>query len=106
MAAKYLFRAEQAWIKHPTRVCRVGLPHTPGAVLCRYLNSMAAKYLFRADDIQAGEATAQRFTKDKLTGVSNLNDMQALWYEVESGTAHLRLGNLGMVRLAWSSSRT
>ena len=70
-------------------------------MLRRYLNSVAAKYLFRADDIQAGEATAQRFTKDKLTGVSNLHDMQALWYEVESGTAHLRLGNLGMVRLAW-----
>ena len=61
---------------------------------------MAAKYLFRADDIKAGEATAQRFTKDKLTGVSNLNDMQALWYEIESGMAHLRLGNLGMVGLA------
>ena len=72
--------------------------------MCRYLNSMAAKYLFRADDIKAGEATAQRFTKDKLTGVSNLNDMQALWYEIESGMAHLRLGNLGMVSPASETS--
>ena len=75
----------------------MGVPAKHRLRLGRYLNSMAAKYLFRADDVAKGEATAQRFTLDKVTGVSNLTDMQALWYEVESGMAHLRLGNLGMV---------
>ena len=66
-------------------------------MLHRYLNSAAAKALFRAGDIQAAERMAARFTKDG-DQPNNLTDMQAMWYEIEAGTAHARLGQHGMVR--------
>ena len=63
----------------------------------RFLNSAAAKALFRAGDARAGEAMALRFTK---TGdqPSNLTEMQAMWYEVESGAAAAARREYGLVR--------
>ena len=89
-------------------ICHKQATHFPAPVCCltsaerlscRYLNSVAAKALYRADDTRQGDTTAQRFTRDNTSGVSNLGEMQALWYELESGRAYLRQGILGMVRL-------
>lgn len=60
----------------------------------RYLNSMAAKALFRADAIEAGEETAVMFTKDG-DQINNLHDMQHMWYATHSGRAYLRLKDYG-----------
>lgn len=65
---------------------------------CRYLNSTAAKFLFRADRILEAQRMAARFTKDGEQA-SNLYDMQCTWYEIECGNAHLRRKELGQVRL-------
>ena len=63
----------------------------------RYLNSIAAKYLFRADRISEASKMAARFTRDGEQA-NNLYDMQCTWYEIECGSAHLRRDELGQVR--------
>ena len=68
----------------------------PKTWLCRYLNSMAVKWLFRAGEIQRAESTAALFTKDGEQ-VNNLFDMQCMWYEIECGMAHLRKKEYGKV---------
>lgn len=63
---------------------------------CRFLNSQAAKWQFRAGHIEQAEKTAALFTKDG-DQANNLHDMQCMWYEIECGRAHLRRHNLGKV---------
>lgn len=63
---------------------------------CRFLNSTAAKWKFRAGDVEGAEATAALFTKDG-DQVNNLFDMQCTWYEIECGRAWLRRGEHGKV---------
>lgn len=54
----------------------------------RYLNSVAVKALFRAGRIEEAEAMAAKFTKHGEQ-VNSLTEMQAMWYEIECGNAHL-----------------
>lgn len=67
-------------------------------VVCRFLNSQAAKWQFRAGQIEQAEKTAAMFTKDG-DQANNLHDMQCMWYEIECGRAHLQRHNLDKVRL-------
>ena len=66
----------------------------------RYVNSMAAKYMFRNSEVTRAKGTALLFTRgnDKAAAPSDLFEMQVMWYEVESGRAHFQLGDMGMVR--------
>jgi N-alpha-acetyltransferase 15/16, NatA auxiliary subunit len=64
----------------------------------RYVNSMAAKYWFRAGDVQRATDTALLFAVDLDGAASNLNEMQVIWYELEAGCAHAAIRDLGMVR--------
>ena len=64
---------------------------------CRFVNCQAAKWQFRAGQIEQAEKTAAMFTKDG-DQANNLNDMQCMWYEIECGRAHLQRHNLGKVR--------
>ncbi len=71
---------------------------SPFRELCRFLNSTAAKWKFRAGDVEGAEATAALFTKDG-DQVNNLFDMQCTWYEIECGRAWLRRSEYGKVRV-------
>ena len=62
----------------------------------RYLNCQAAKWQFRAGQIEQAEKTAAMFTKDG-DHANNLHDMQCMWYELECGQAHLQRQNYGKV---------
>lgn len=62
----------------------------------RYLNSMAAKALFRAGHVAAAEKMAARFTKDSEQP-NLLYEMQCTWYEIECGHACLRRHDYGRV---------
>lgn len=66
----------------------------------RYVNSMAAKYMFRNGEVTRAKATALLFTRatDAAAAPSDLFEMQVMWYEIESGRAHFKLGDIGMVR--------
>ena len=65
--------------------------------LRRYLNSSAAKALFRQGRIEDAEAMAAKFTKhgDQLNG---LTEMQCMWYEIECGNAYIRRREYGKVQ--------
>ncbi|KAL3138957.1 hypothetical protein ABBQ32_005768 [Trebouxia sp. C0010 RCD-2024] len=60
----------------------------------RFVNCQAAKWQFRAGQIEQAERTAAMFTKDG-DQANNLHDMQCMWYEIECGRAHLQRHNLG-----------
>ena len=64
----------------------------------RYVNSTAAKYWFRAGEPARAKETALLFAVDVDGTVNNLNEMQVMWFELESGRAHAAAGDLGMVR--------
>ena len=79
------------------------MPHAGPRVLtqaplccCRFLNSRAAKAMFRANQIDGAERTAALFTKEG-DQANNLHEMQCMWYEIEGGEAHLRQRQYGKV---------
>lgn len=65
----------------------------------RYVNSMAAKYMFRNGEATRAKDIALLFTRgsDAAAAPSDLFEMQVMWYEIESGRAHFKLGDLAMV---------
>lgn len=87
--------------KAPSHVGAATAGHTVTSVImmldCRFVNCQAAKWQFRAGQIEQAEKTAAMFTKDG-DQANNLHDMQCMWYEIECGRAHLQRHNLGKVR--------
>ncbi|KIR73584.1 peptide alpha-N-acetyltransferase [Cryptococcus deuterogattii CA1014] len=62
----------------------------------RFLNGKAAKYWFRAGDIEKAEQLLGMFTKKDVTPAQDLTDLQSLWFLQESGDAYRLNGNIGM----------
>jgi len=61
----------------------------------RFLNTKSTKYFLRADNLKDAEETVMLFTKQD-NGLTNLFDMQCMWYELEYGASCRRTGDLGM----------
>jgi len=61
----------------------------------RFLNTKSTKYFLRADKLKDAEETVMLFTKQD-NGLTNLFDMQCMWYELEYGASCRRTGDLGM----------
>lgn len=63
----------------------------------RYLNNKATKYFLRANKVSNAMDTIAMFTKDEGTTDPDyaLFELQCVWYELESGEAHERLGAIG-----------
>ncbi|ORY35432.1 NMDA receptor-regulated protein 1-domain-containing protein [Naematelia encephala] len=62
----------------------------------RFLNGKAAKYWLRAGDVKKAEDLVSLFTKKDTSAVSDLTDLQCLWFLTEEGDSYRRNGNLAM----------
>lgn len=61
----------------------------------RYINSKCAKYMLRANKIKEAEETCSKFTREGVSAMENLNEMQCMWFQTECALAYQRLGNYG-----------
>jgi N-alpha-acetyltransferase 15/16, NatA auxiliary subunit len=64
----------------------------------RYINTKAAKYQLRNDESSKALETLGLFTRADSAGgpLSDLLDMQCIWYMTEDGEAQERVGNIGL----------
>ncbi|OTA87776.1 hypothetical protein M434DRAFT_399365 [Hypoxylon sp. CO27-5] len=64
----------------------------------RYINTKAAKYQLRNNENVAALNTMGLFTRNEAPGgpLSDLLDMQSVWYLTEDGEAWVRSGNIGL----------
>ena len=64
----------------------------------RYINTKAAKYQLRNDETTEGLETVGLFTRNDSPGgpMSDLLDMQCVWFMAEDGEAQARKGNVGL----------
>jgi len=61
----------------------------------RYINSKCAKYMLRAGMIKEAEEMCSKFTREGVSAMENLNEMQCMWFQTESASAYQGLGRLG-----------
>lgn len=61
----------------------------------RFINSKCAKYMLRANKIKEAEDMCAKFTREGVSAMENLNEMQCMWFQTESASAYFRLGQLG-----------
>ncbi|KAF7281001.1 hypothetical protein GWI33_005268 [Rhynchophorus ferrugineus] len=61
----------------------------------RYINSKCAKYMLRANLIKEAEDICAKFTREGVSAMENLNEMQCMWFQTECALAYQRLGKYG-----------
>ncbi|KAK3784704.1 hypothetical protein RRG08_032159 [Elysia crispata] len=61
----------------------------------RCINSKCAKYMLRANQIQEAADMCSKFTREGISAVENLNEMQCMWFQTECAFAYKRLGKWG-----------
>ncbi|KAH9904148.1 N-terminal acetyltransferase A, auxiliary subunit [Xylariomycetidae sp. FL2044] len=64
----------------------------------RYINTKTAKYQLRNNESETALKTMGLFTRNDTPGgpLSDLLDMQSIWYMTEDGEANVRRGNVGL----------
>ncbi|XP_068154753.1 N-alpha-acetyltransferase 16, NatA auxiliary subunit [Drosophila tropicalis] len=61
----------------------------------RYINSKCAKYMLRANMVQEAEEICSKFTREGVSAMDNLNEMQCMWFQTECARAYQRMGRWG-----------
>ncbi|KAB0796534.1 hypothetical protein PPYR_10595 [Photinus pyralis] len=61
----------------------------------RYINSKCAKYMLRANKLKEAEEICSKFTREGVSAMENLNEMQCMWFQTECALAYQRLGKYG-----------
>ncbi|XP_071055801.1 N-alpha-acetyltransferase 15, NatA auxiliary subunit isoform X2 [Onthophagus taurus] len=61
----------------------------------RYINSKCAKYMLRANKVKEAEDTCAKFTREGVSAMENLNEMQCMWFQTECALAYQRDGKYG-----------
>ncbi|XP_067640624.1 N-alpha-acetyltransferase 16, NatA auxiliary subunit [Eurosta solidaginis] len=61
----------------------------------RYINSKCAKYMLRANLVKEAEEICSKFTREGVTAMENLNEMQCMWFQTECALAYQRMGRWG-----------
>ncbi|XP_061501853.1 N-alpha-acetyltransferase 15, NatA auxiliary subunit-like [Anopheles gambiae] len=61
----------------------------------RYINSKCAKYMLRANQIKEAEEICAKFTREDVSAMENLNEMQCMWFQTECALGYQRLEKWG-----------
>uniref|UniRef100_A0A182J3Q8 N-alpha-acetyltransferase 15, NatA auxiliary subunit n=1 Tax=Anopheles atroparvus TaxID=41427 RepID=A0A182J3Q8_ANOAO len=61
----------------------------------RYINSKCAKYMLRANQIKEAEEICAKFTREGVSAMENLNEMQCMWFQTECALAFQRMEKWG-----------
>ncbi|GAB6026014.1 N-alpha-acetyltransferase 15, NatA auxiliary subunit [Chamberlinius hualienensis] len=61
----------------------------------RYVNSKCAKYMLRACMMREAEEMCSKFTREGVSAMENLNEMQCMWFQTECALAYQRQGKFG-----------
>ncbi|KAL8581006.1 N-alpha-acetyltransferase 15, NatA auxiliary subunit [Nucella lapillus] len=61
----------------------------------RYINSKCAKYMLRANMVQEACEMCSKFTREGVSAVESLNEMQCMWFQTEGAAAYRRMTNFG-----------
>ncbi|KAL5275161.1 NAA15 family protein [Megaselia abdita] len=61
----------------------------------RYINSKCAKYMLRADCLKEAGDICSKFTREGVSAMENLNEMQCMWFQTECALAFQRMGKWG-----------
>ncbi len=59
------------------------------------LTFRCAKYMLLANRVSDAEEMCQKFTREGVTAMENLNEMQCMWFQTECANAFQRLGKYG-----------
>lgn len=61
----------------------------------RYINSKCAKYMLRGNMIREAEEICAKFTREGVSAMENLNEMQCMWFQTECALAYQRMERWG-----------
>ncbi|XKL64988.1 hypothetical protein PGB90_005074 [Kerria lacca] len=61
----------------------------------RYINYKCAKYMLRANLLKEAEEICSKFTREGVSAMENLNEMQCIWFQTECALAYQRLEKWG-----------
>ncbi|OWF46600.1 N-alpha-acetyltransferase 15, NatA auxiliary subunit-like [Mizuhopecten yessoensis] len=61
----------------------------------RYINSKCAKYMLKANLITEAADMCSKFTREGVSAMDNLNEMQCMWFQTECAATHQRTGKWG-----------
>ncbi|KAL7744606.1 hypothetical protein ACLKA6_017117 [Drosophila palustris] len=61
----------------------------------RYINSKCAKYMLRANMVIEAEEICAKFTREGVSAMDNLNEMQCMWFQTECALAYQRMSRWG-----------
>lgn len=61
----------------------------------RYINSKCAKYMLRVNLLKEAEDICEKFTREGVSAMENLNEMQCMWFQTECALAYQRLEKWG-----------
>lgn len=61
----------------------------------RYINSKCAKYMLRANQVKEAEEICAKFTREGVSAMENLNEMQCMWFQTECALAYQRMEKWG-----------
>ena len=54
-----------------------------------------AKYMLLANRVPDAEEMCQKFTREGVSAMENLNEMQCMWFQTECANAFQRMGKFG-----------
>lgn len=61
----------------------------------RYINSKCAKYMLRGNMVKEAEEICAKFTREDVSAMENLNEMQCMWFQTECALAYQRSERFG-----------